>query len=285
MDAEQAEAYKERQRAEWDSSAEGLKTWRLTMEAYTRPVVDQLVGLADLQPGDRVLDVATGLGGMALDAAEAVGPEGEVHATDLSPAMIAIAKERAAETEVDNVTFEVADAETMELAEASFDAAICSFSIGFFPDRAAALGRIRAALRPGGRFATSVPGPVEEVPFMAMPMGVVMELLEVPPPPPEAPGAFSVAGEAALHQELEQGGFEDVRTETVSHAFRVDLPAEYVRLLQDVAAPLTTLLADEPDEKVEEVWRSIEEEAAEFVDEGSGKVTLPGTAAVGVGAR
>lgn len=253
------------------------------MEAYTRPVVDQLIGLVDLQPGDRVLDVATGLGEMALDAAEAVGHEGEVHATDLSPAMIGYAKERADETEVDNVTFEVADAETMELAEASFDAAICSFSIGFFPDRPAALGRIRAALRPGGRFATSVPGAVEEVPFMAMLMGVVMELLDVPPP--DAPGAFSVAGEATLHQELERGGFEDVRTVTVSHAFRVDSPAEYVRLLRDVAAPLTTLLADEPDEKVEEVWRSIEEGAAEFVDEGSGEVTLPGTAALGVGVR
>lgn len=285
MDAEHANAFKERQRAEWDSSAQGWQEWWPTIERANQPVADRLIELVDLEPGNRVLDVATGAGGTAFDVAEAVGPDGEVVATDLSPGMLGIAKDRAAEADLTNVTFEVGDAETMELPTGAFDAVLCRFGIMFFPDRALALERIRDALRPGGRFAASVPGSMETAPFMTMPMGVVMETFELAPPPPDVPGMFSVAGEAALRQELEGAGFSDVRTGTVSSVFRLGSPAEYVRFLQDCAGPLTALLADKPPDRVEAVWARIADAAGGFADADGDGLAFPASAALGVGVR
>src|ERR1700722_16786400 len=85
---------KGQQKAAWDDSAEGWKQWWPTFERAAQVVNDRLVALANVRAGNRVLDIATGSGEPALTAARAVGPSGRVVAVDMSPGMLAIARER-----------------------------------------------------------------------------------------------------------------------------------------------------------------------------------------------
>ena len=99
---------KERQR--WDSVAVGWKKWWPIIENGARNVSERMVELAEIESGQRVHDIATGIGEPALLVASRVGPAGFVVATDLSSRMLAIAQERAMALGLTNVNFMKADA-------------------------------------------------------------------------------------------------------------------------------------------------------------------------------
>jgi demethylmenaquinone methyltransferase/2-methoxy-6-polyprenyl-1,4-benzoquinol methylase len=103
---------------------------------------------AALGPGDRVLDVATGTGKLALGAAAAVGPTGEVVGLDASPRMLARAR---AAGRGSSVRWLEADAMAMPFDDRSFDAVTIGFGLRNLPDAGAALGEMARLLRPGGR--------------------------------------------------------------------------------------------------------------------------------------
>ena len=107
--------YKEGQRQEWDAVATGWRKWWEIIEGGARQVSDRMLELAEIQTGQRVLDVATGIGEPAVSAARKVGPTGHVVATDQSPQMLEIARERAASLGLQNMEFKVTDAEALEL--------------------------------------------------------------------------------------------------------------------------------------------------------------------------
>lgn len=77
----------------WNSVAAGWKKWWKTWEKGVQTLSDKLVELAEIKPGQRVLDIATGIGEPAVTAARIVGDKGLVVATDLSPEMLAIGRE------------------------------------------------------------------------------------------------------------------------------------------------------------------------------------------------
>jgi enediyne biosynthesis protein CalE5 len=83
--------------------------------------VRKLVELAGIRTGQRVLDIATGIGEPAVTAARAVGDKGYVTATDISPEMLAIGKQRAQHEGLKNIEFREGDAEMLDLPSSSFD--------------------------------------------------------------------------------------------------------------------------------------------------------------------
>src|SRR3954470_6086221 len=93
------------QRSSWNNAATGWDKWQKHLLEWTGHVSDRLVELAGVEPGSRVLDVAAGLGEPALTAARKAGPDGSVVATDISPAMLAHARERASAAGVANIEF------------------------------------------------------------------------------------------------------------------------------------------------------------------------------------
>ncbi|MBA3824403.1 MAG: methyltransferase domain-containing protein [Ktedonobacterales bacterium] len=112
-----------------------------------------LVALADLHPGQRVLDVATGTGAALLPAAATVGPTGQVVGIDIAPGMLAQARQRLTEAGVTQVKVQGADARHLPFPDATFDAVLCSLGIFFLPDMAAALTEWQRVTRPGGTIA------------------------------------------------------------------------------------------------------------------------------------
>ncbi|HEV3433000.1 MAG TPA: class I SAM-dependent methyltransferase, partial [Nitrososphaera sp.] len=98
-----SEDFKAQQRQMWNDAAAGWQSWWETIERGAQKVSDKIVELADIKPGDKILDIATGIGEPAVTAARRVMPNGKVVATDISPQMLAIAKTRARSVGLDGI--------------------------------------------------------------------------------------------------------------------------------------------------------------------------------------
>lgn len=120
--------------------------------ARFEPIARRTVGLAQLRPGERVLDVGCGTGLATFLAAGAVGPRGEVVGIDLSEGQLGVATGKAALRRAANVRFQRGDAAKLPPGE-GFDAAVSN--LGVPPDAAPVLAGARRALRPGARLSMS----------------------------------------------------------------------------------------------------------------------------------
>jgi SAM-dependent methyltransferase len=205
--------YKALQRHEWGVSAAGWQQHWAIWERATQPVNTCLIELAHVDAGYRVLDIATGLGEPAFTAARRVGPRGWVVATDVSPQMLALARESASLLGLHNIEFREMDAEAPDLPEHTFQAMLCRWGLMFLPDLPTALRKLRRLLVPGGRFAAIVWGPPEHAPALSLPMGIIRQSRALPPPPAGTPGAFSLADARLLEHTFTQAGFTAVHTE------------------------------------------------------------------------
>ena len=249
--------YKAGQQKQWDSVADGWRKWWPTIEGFSQHVSDRFMELAGIGEGQAVLDVATGIGEPAVTAAKAVGPGGQVMATDHSDAMLQIARERAAEAGLSNVEFLHVDGEGLDFEEATFDAVTCRWGLMFMPDIGAACANIRRALKPGGKFVTAVWGPPERAKGISIVFGVAQKVLALPPPPPDAPSMFKLAMAGSVESALSAAGFSGVTQETAIVDFDYETVETYISFMQDIAAPIKLMLADKPPEKAVEVWQAI----------------------------
>jgi SAM-dependent methyltransferase len=120
------------------------------------PVVEATIACAGLTAGENVLDLGTGTGAVAQRAATAVGPSGRVVGVDISPDMLAVARQRVTSLGFDNITLREGRAESIPADEATFDVVLASLSMMYVIDREAAAREIARTLRPGGRFVASV---------------------------------------------------------------------------------------------------------------------------------
>ena len=119
----------------------------------------RLLELLRPSPGDRLLDVGTGTGLVALRAVAWVGRSATVTGTDFAAPMVTLATQAAKEQDADGVTFCQMDAEQLDFPDASFDAVTCAFALFQFPDMIGALAEMQRVLKPGGRLGLSNWGP------------------------------------------------------------------------------------------------------------------------------
>jgi enediyne biosynthesis protein CalE5 len=123
-----------------------------------------MMELANIQPGDRVLDVATGDAEPAVTAAHRVGPSGQVLATNLSAQMVALGRERVAELGLQNIDVREMDAEAPDLQEHGFEIIFSRFGLMYLPDPQLALERMHQLLVPGVQLIAAVWGPAQKFP-------------------------------------------------------------------------------------------------------------------------
>lgn len=234
-----AEAAKDRERATWSAVAEGWIKYDRELVGFGGPVAQALVDRAGIALGLRVLDLASGTGEPALSIAAQVGPNGSVLATDLAEPMLAFARAKAAKRGLKNVEFRVADAETLVLPEGSIDAATMRWGLMFLPDPERALRNVHHALRSTGRVAVATWGPPEQNPIFQIPLSAIKSRIEMPSPPPGAPGLFAFSDPRRLVHVLSAAGFRDVATEGVRvpmKQFRTG--AEYWAFQRALAGPI-----------------------------------------------
>lgn len=209
---------KEQMRVAWDDTAEGWKRWWPTFERAAQVVNDRLVELGGVHTGNRVLDIATGSGEPALTAARAVGPSGKVVAVDMSPGMLAIARERVAAAGLRNVELVESDAESLTLDRNSFDAVLCRWGLMFMPDLDNLMHRLHHALKPDGRLATAVWSFADKVPMLAMARDAIRRITGIVPPP-NAPDPMKLADPTILEKALAAAGFREVTIEPLIATF------------------------------------------------------------------
>jgi ubiquinone/menaquinone biosynthesis C-methylase UbiE len=266
--------YKAGQRRSWDTAATGWRRWWRTIERSLQPLGDRMLDLAQIRPGQRVLDVATGIGEPAISAAARVGPMGSVVAIDLAPEMLEIARERVRQAGVGIVELLEADAEALDLAPASFDAVLCRFGLMFLPDPGRGLSRLRALLKSGGRLAAAVWGPPAKVPMLAMPMAAILRELQLPPRPPGLPGVFSLCDAGMLERLAREAGFAAVATEIVETVTQLPSADDFVHFCQDVASPIQDLLAKEGADRQAQAWQAVRRAAAASFGQPDGGISL-----------
>jgi ubiquinone/menaquinone biosynthesis C-methylase UbiE len=139
--------------ASFDAGATGYEA---TMAPSLRPIAGEVVRRAQLQPGERVLDIGTGTG---IGAAASVGEGRKVVGVDGAPGMLQIAR-----AQVPGAAFAHMDFHALDFPDGSFDVCISVHALLFAEDRVAALREWRRVTARGGRISLSVPGPDDVTP-------------------------------------------------------------------------------------------------------------------------
>jgi ubiquinone/menaquinone biosynthesis C-methylase UbiE len=255
------EQFKAMQKVGWSNVAQGWKKWWSTFEDGAQKLSDRLVELAEINPGDKVLDIATGIGEPAITAAKKVKPNGQVIAMDISAGMLAIARERARDLKLDGImAFEESDAETYAYPNSSFDVVLSRWGLMFFPDIAATLKRIHNSLAANGVLSVAVWSTSDKTPMLTIPLTVASRAVGIPAPLAAGSlGPFRFADPALLENSLAEAGFHNIKTEKMSLPFRFASVDDFINFQKSVNSPILAMIGNLPEQKQEETWRAMAE--------------------------
>jgi enediyne biosynthesis protein CalE5 len=231
----------------WGTVAGGWREHADWADARGAAVTAAMLEATAPSPGERVLELACGPGGIGLAAAVRVGPEGEVVVSDVAPEMTAIAAERAAAAGLANVSARVLDLERVEEPDASYDVVLCREGLMLVPDPARAAREILRVLRPGGRAAIAVWGPRERNPWLGIVLDVVGAQFGGPVPPPGHPGPFSLDDSGELAAVLAGAGLRYVQVDEAAVPYRAGSVDEWWVRTAALAGPLAQRLATLPE--------------------------------------
>ena len=135
-----------------------IKVFDAVASGYDSPALrcfpfcaDRIMTFLQLKPGDKVLDVATGTGVVALAASQFIAPNGRVMAIDLSEKMLDECQKKITHLKIDNIDLHDMDAQQLDFRREYFDVVICSFAVFFLDDPVAAVKEWLRVLKPGGQ--------------------------------------------------------------------------------------------------------------------------------------
>lgn len=269
------EQFKAAQRAGWNNVAQGWKRWWPVFEQGGQALSDRLVELAGIRPGDKVLDIATGIGEPAITAAKRMQNQGQVVAIDISPEMLALAKERAKENGLDRIiAFEESDVETYSYPASAFNAVICRWGVMFFPNFVQTMQKIRNSLvEDGGTLAVAVWSDASKTPMITIPITRGAQAAGIQPPISAGTmGPYRFADTAILRDSLEKAGFKGIQIEKMNLTFTFNSASEVADFHRSVNAPLMAMLKNLPAEKQENAWKAMDGDLKRYAD-ASGRIT------------
>jgi SAM-dependent methyltransferase len=240
---------------------------------------------AQLQPGERVLEVACGAGRVGLEAATIVGEEGAVVCSDFAEPMVEAVRARANQLALANVEARVLDATDLALPDDErFDAVLCRFGYMLMSDPAAAVRESVEALRPAGRLSLAVWGLGEENPWIMVIFDAVMAHLNAPPPEPGAPGPFALGDPEYLYETLAAAGLDDIFVDRVEAEQAYGSAEEWWAEIRAVSGPLAAVLDALPDPDQQAIRDKALEKAQGYASGGEA-LTFPAVVVGGTGVR
>lgn len=206
------------QRYGWDRAAEHYaRFWR----AQLAPAQETLLALADLRPGERVIDIACGTGLVSIPAARAVGSDGELLGADLSETMVATAATEAARIGLPQARFERMGAEDLDVPDGAFDAALCALGLMYVPEPLDAAREMCRVLAPGGRAVAAVWGARDRCGWAG-----IFPVVDARVSTEVCPLFFRLGTGETLARTFSAAGFEDVETVRISTRLEYDSEAD-----------------------------------------------------------
>lgn len=259
------QTFKAALREQWDRSAPGWDRHTAHIRAWLRLPTDAMLHMAGIEAGASVLDVAAGAGDQTLDIAQRVGPTGRVLATDLSPAILALAEKNALAAGLRNVQTLVSDGEELTVETASFDAVVCRLGLMFFPDPLQGLHGMHRALRPGGGICTMVFSHPQRNPCLGILMSTALKHAGLPARDPFQPGGLVSLGKPGLADELfRAAGFQSVASTALDAPFHLPSARHYLDFVRASASPIQQILSRLAPAAADAAWADIEERLGIF---------------------
>lgn len=256
--------YKSTTRDQWQNAAEAWYRWSPTLHQWLGDATTKMLDMAGITKGHSVLDIAAGAGEQSVTTAKRVGSSGYVLATDISANILEYAKQLAQQAGVSNLETEVMDGENLTLDDESFDAVISRVGLIYFPDQQKALKEMFRVLKPGGKIAAIVYSTPDKNKFFSVPVSIIRDRAQLPPPLPGQPGPFSLGAEGVLEQAFTKAGFQHVKSERIDSPLRLPSARECVRFEKESFGALHQMMSGLSDAEKESVWAEIENELRKF---------------------
>jgi ubiquinone/menaquinone biosynthesis C-methylase UbiE len=269
-------------REAWRRAAEGWERRAPQLRETTALVARWLVDAIDPQPGETILEVAAGPGETGFLAAERLGDGGTLISSDQSPEMVDVARRRAAELGLENVRFEVIDAQQMAAGLGPVDAVVCRWGVMLMGEPDRALSAIHGVLREGGRFSMATWATPDRNLWMAVPGMQLVARGLLPRPDPNAPGPFAMPDPEALAGRLATAGFKDVKADKIEFVMNYPSFDEYWAITLDMAAPIVQALESLDDAAKSDVREGVRGALGQF-SQPDGGLDVPATAVVAAG--
>lgn len=278
-----AAAYKNAQREQWNKDGAAWRRCNPMLDRWYGAATRQMLDLARLQAGQRVLDVAAGAGEPAVSAAQRVGPGGYVLATDISEGIVELALAVARERGLRQVEARAMDGEKLDLPDASFDAVLCRLGLMYMPHPVAALREWRRAMRAGGRVAVVVFSTPERNPWGAVPAAIIRRRAQLAPPVAGQPGPFALGGAGVLEGVMREAGFAAPEVVAVPAPHAAASAAEFVRVAREAFGGFNAMMAGLSPQERAAAWDEVEGTMRGF--EAPGGFAVPGECLVGAATK
>lgn len=259
-----ADKYKNAQREQWNKDGAAWRRWNPILDRWYGEVTRQMLDLARIQPGQRMLDIAAGAGEPAVSAAERVGPGGYVLATDISDGIVELARQVAHERGLKQIETRTMDGEKLDLPDASFDAVLCRLGLMYMPHPVMALREWRRVLKAGRRVAVVVFSTPDRNSWGAVPASIIRRRAQLPDPIPGQPGPFSLGGPGVLEGIFNQAGFANPEIRAVPVPHRMNTAADYVQVAREAFGGFNAMMAHLSARERESVWNEVEASMRSF---------------------
>ncbi|MDB5288521.1 MAG: methyltransferase type 11, partial [Mucilaginibacter sp.] len=233
---QQLEQIREQQKESWNRFSSGWKKWDELVMDFLKPMGNEIIKMLNPQNNDVVLDVAAGTGEPGLTIASML-QGGKVVITDLSEDMLAIALQNAEQRGIKNIETCACDVCDLPFPDNTFDAISCRFGFMFFPDIQLATKEMVRVLKPGGKIATSVWSVPEKNFWITAIMGTINKNMDLPVPPPDAPGMFRCAKDGLIKDLFLQEGLKNVSQKEVAGKLNAKTTDGYWNMMLDIGAP------------------------------------------------
>ncbi len=247
----------------WQLCGDGPAAYeKYIVPAFSGVWAQDIVDRANLQMGDRILDVGCGTGIVSRYAYKSLGDSGHITGVDVNEAVIKKAME------ICNVTpikWKQCNAEAMPFPDAGFDVVLCQQGLQYFTDRSLALKEINRLLAPEGRLVFSVWRPLKYFPFYLALHGALEQYVSKEAASILA-SAFSLGDSKKLKELFKSAGFKNIDISLVIRQMRYPSPEDFL-IGGFAASPFANEILALSKSKREEMFLAVQKSISDYIDD------------------